>query len=294
MDWDNIRIFLAIARTGQILGAAKRLRVNHATVARRLTAFEDALQAKLFIRRPTGCDLTEEGERLLAYAERVESEMLAAYADIGHTDVAIEGAVRVGAPDGFGVAFLAPRLGRLKARYPGLMIQLVPVPRTFSLSRREADIAITVAHPDEGRLIARKLTNYTLGLYAARSYLERAGRPSSLDDLKRHVRVGYVEDLLFSSSLNFARELVRDWRSDIEISSAIGQTEAVRAGAGIGILHTFIARRDDSLVPLLPEHSITRSYWTVVHEDLSAIRRVSVVADFIAAEVSRERSIFCA
>lgn len=294
MDWDNLRIFLAIARAGQILGAARNLKLNHATVARRLDAFEHALQAKLFARRPNGCDLTEEGERLLAYAERVESEVLAASADIGHTDLTIEGAVRIGAPDGFGVAFLAPRLGQIKARYPGLMIQLVPVPRTFSLSRREADIAITLAQPDEGRLIARKLTDYTLGLYASRAYLERAGTPSSLDDLKRHVRVGYVEDLLFSSSLNFAREVVRDWRADIEISSAIGQTEAVRAGAGIGILHTFIARADDSLVPVLPAYSITRSYWTVVHEDLSAIRRVSAVADFIAAEVARERAIFCA
>ena len=294
MDWDNTRIFLAIARTGQILGAAKHLGLNHATVARRLTAFESALQAKLFVRRPNGCDLTEEGERLLVYAERVESEMLTACADIGHTDLAIEGTVRVGAPDGFGVAFLAPRLGQLRKRYPGLMIQLVPVPRTFSLSRREADIAITLALPAEGRLIARKLTDYTLGLYAAKAYLERSGTPASLGDLKKHVRIGYVEDLLFSPSLNFARELVKDWQADIGISSALGQTEAVRAGAGIGILHTFIARRDDTLVPLLPEHSITRSYWTVIHEDLGTIRRVSVVADFIAAEVAKERGIFCA
>lgn len=294
MDWDNTRIFLAIARTGQILGAAKHLGLNHATVARRLTAFESALQAKLFVRRPNGCDLTEEGERLLVYAERVESEMLTACADIGHTDLAIEGTVRVGAPDGFGVAFLAPRLGRLRERYPGLMIQLVPVPRMFSLSRREADIAITLALPEEGRLIARKLTDYTLGLYASKAYLERAGMPATLGDLKKHVRIGYVEDLLFSPSLNFARELVKDWQADIGISSALGQTEAVRAGAGIGILHTFIARRDDTLVPLLPEYSITRSYWTVIHEDLGTIRRVSVVADFIAAAVAKERGIFCA
>lgn len=294
MDWDNIRIFLAVARAGQILGAAKHLRLNHATVARRLTAFERALQAKLFVRRPNGCDLTEEGERLLAYAERVESEMLAAYSDIAHTDLTVEGTVRVGAPDGFGVAFLAPRMGLLKARYPGLMIQLVPVPRTFSLSRREADIAITLAQPEEGRLIARKLTDYTLGLYASKGYLACAGTPSSLEELKRHVQVGYVDDLLFSSSLNFAKELVKDWRADIEISTALGQTEAVRAGAGIGILHTFIARRDENLIPVLPGYSITRSYWTVVHEDLRAIQRISVVADFIAAEVSQDKEIFCA
>jgi DNA-binding transcriptional LysR family regulator len=294
MDWDNIRVFLAVARTGQILGAAKHLRLNHATVSRRLSAFEHALQAKLFVRRPNGCGLTEEGERLLVYAERVESDMLAAYADIGHTDLAIEGNVRVGAPDGFGVAFLAPRLGRLKETYPGLMIQLVPIPRTFSLSRREADIAVTLGQPDEGRLIARKLTDYTLGLYASKAYLERAGTPSSLADLKDHVQVGYVEDLLYSASLDFAKEMIKGWRADIEISSAIGQTEAVRAGAGIGILHTFIGRRDDNLVPVLPDYTVTRSYWTVVHEDLRAIRRVSAVAKFIAAEVSREKRIFCA
>ncbi len=292
MDWDNIRIFLAVARAGQILGAAKHLRLNHATVARRLSAFENALQAKLFVRRPNGCDLTEEGERMLAYAERVESEMLAAYEEVGNTDLAIEGAVRVGAPDGFGVAFLAPRLGRLKERYPGLMIQLVPVPRTFSLSRREVDIAITVGRPEEGRLIARKLTDYTLGFYASKTYLERAGTPATPEDLQDHVCLGYVEDLLYSASLDFAREMVRDWKADIEISSAVGQTEAVRAGAGIGILHTFVARQDETLVQVLPDLSITRSYWTVVHEDLRAIRRVSVTADFIAAEVAAAKSIF--
>ncbi len=294
MDWDNIRVFLAVARAGQILGAAKHLRLNHATVARRLSAFENALQAKLFVRRPNGCDLTEEGERMLVYAERVESEMLAAYAEIGDTDLAIEGAVRVGAPDGFGVAFLAPRLGRLKDRYPGLMIQLVPVPGTFSLSRREVDIAVTIGRPEEGRLIARKLTDYTLSLYASRDYVERAGKPATLEDLKRHVRLGYVEDLLYSASLDFAREMVKDWEADIEISSAVGQTEAVRAGAGIGILHTFIARQDDTLVPILPDYAITRGYWTVIHEDLRAIRRVSAVAEFIADEVAREKGIFCA
>ena len=292
MDWDNIRIFLAVARAGQILAAAKHLRLNHATVARRLSAFENALQAKLFVRRPNGCDLTEEGERMLAYAERVESEMLAAYEEVGNTDLAIEGAVRVGAPDGFGVAFLAPRLGRLKERYPRLMIQLVPVPRTFSLSRREVDIAITVGRPEEGRLIARKLTDYTLGFYASRAYLERAGTPVTPEDLRDHVCLGYVEDLLYSASLDFAREMVRDWTADIEISSAVGQTEAVRAGAGIGILHTFIARQDETLVQVLPDFSVTRSYWTVVHEDLRAIRRVAVTADFIAAEVAAAKSIF--
>jgi DNA-binding transcriptional LysR family regulator len=290
MDWDDIRVFLAIARNGHILGAAKRLRLNHATVARRLNGLETALQAKLFVRRPSGCSLTDEGERLLIHAERIETEILAGYADSGHAVKAIEGTVRIGAPDGFGVAFLARRIGQLKELYPNLLIQLVPVSETFSLSRRDADIAITIERPEEGRLVARKLTDYALGFFAAREYLARAGRPSSLDDLKQHVRIGNVADVHYS--LNFGRELVKDWKADIEISSTLGRTEAVRAGAGIGILQHYIANQHRNLVHVLPDHLITRSYWIASQEDLRDIRRVSIVSEFIASEVKKELRLF--
>lgn len=293
MNWDDVRVFLAIARSGQILGASRHLNLNHATVARRLTTLERDLAAKLFIRRTNGCDLTVEGERFLVSAERMESEMFSARAAIGQTDLQTAGTVRVGAPDGMGVAFLAPRLGELTAQYPELTIQLVPVPRSFSLSRREADIAITLERPVEGRLVARKLTDYSLGFYASRAYLEQHGEPMTLAELKAaHRLVGYVEDLIFSPSLNFGREMIKDWQANFEISSAIGQTEAVRAGAGIGILHKFIAMDDRALVPILPENVISRAYWLVMHEDLRSIRRVSVVADFIAEQVARHRGAF--
>lgn len=292
MNWDDIRIFLAVARAGQILGAGKVLHLNHATAARRLTALEEALGTKLFVRRTNGCDLTSEGEALLPHAEAMESAMLGARAEIGDAEGAVSGSVRVGAPDGFGVAFLAPRLGKLIERHPGLTIQLVPVPRSFSLSRREADIAITVERPTEGRLVARKLVDYSLGLYAARDYLKRHGEPETLDALARHRLVGYVEDLIFTPSLNFSREIWKDWRSDVEVSSAIGQTEAVRAGAGIGILHGFVARAYPELVPVLAGATLKRDYWIVMHEDLRAIRRVALVAEFIAREAAEARAIF--
>ena len=291
MNWDDVRIFLAVARSGQILGAAKALGLNHATVARRLTALEDALGAKLMARKTNGSELSAEGERFLAHAERMESAMLAAAESTG-SGSEIAGTVRVGAPDGFGVAFLAPRIGELTERHQGLRIELVPVPRTFSLSRREADIAVTLERPREGRLVARKLTDYRLGLYAAQSYLDRHGMPEALGDLAGHRLVGYVDDLLFSASLDYTGEYLREWTSTLAVSSAMGQTEAVRAGAGIGILHGFMARRDAGLVPVLPEHSLTRSYWTVVHEDLRAIRRVGLVAEFLAEIVGRDRGIF--
>lgn len=291
MNWDDVRIFLAIARSGQILGAAKSLNLNHATVARRLTALEDALGSKLFTRKTNGSELSGEGERFLVHAERMESAMLAASESAG-ADSAIEGTVRVGAPDGFGVAFLAPRLGELTERHKGLRIELVPVPRAFSLSRREADIAVTLERPREGRLVARKLTDYRLGLYASRGYLTRHGTPTALDDLAAHRLVGYVEDLLYTASLDYTAEFLKGWHSSFAVSSAMGQTEAVRAAAGIGILHAFMANRDADLIPVLPAHTLTRSYWTVVHEDLRTIRRVALVAEFLGEIVARNRAMF--
>ncbi|QPB20340.1 DNA-binding transcriptional regulator, LysR family [Rhizobium mongolense subsp. loessense] len=292
MNWDDVRIFLAVARTGQILAASKRLGLNHATLSRRVTSLEEALKTRLFTRRTNGCELTAEGEVFLASAERMETEMLAAQANLGRTDTAIAGTVRVGAPDGFGVSFLAPRIGRLIERHPELKIQLVPVPRSFSLSQREADIAITLERPEQGRLVSSKLTDYTLGLYASRGYAEQNGLPDNNEALKQHRRIGYVEDLLFSQSLNFTGEVMRNWSAGFEISSATGQTEAVRSGAGIGILHDYIARQYDELVRILPDVSIRRAYWTTYHESARDLVRVRTVADFLQELVGAERQIF--
>lgn len=114
---------------------------------------ETATETRLFVRRTNGCELTEEGARFLISAERMEAEMLSAQAVLGQGLSAISGTVRIGAPDGFGVSFLAPRLGALTAAHPELRIELVPVPRSFSLSHREADIAITIERPEQGRLV---------------------------------------------------------------------------------------------------------------------------------------------
>ncbi|MBB3314881.1 MULTISPECIES: LysR family transcriptional regulator [unclassified Rhizobium] len=292
MNWDDVRIFLAVARTGQILAASKRLGLNHATLSRRLTSLEEALKSRLFVRRTNGCELTAEGEVFLASAERMETEMLSVQANLGRTDTAIAGTVRVGAPDGFGVSFLAPRIGRLIERHPELKIQLVPVPRSFSLSQREADIAITLERPEQGRLVSAKLTDYTLGLYASRSYAELNGLPADAEQLKQHRRIGYVEDLIFSQSLNFTGEVMRNWNAGFEISSATGQTEAVLSGAGIGILHDYIARQHPALVRILPDISIRRAYWTTFHESARELVRVRTVSDFLQELVAAERHIF--
>ncbi len=292
MNWDDVRFFLNVARSGQFLAAAKKMGVNHATLSRRVSALEATLGCQLFLRSTTGCTLTEDGTRFLASAERMETEMLSVQSDLGRGDAAITGTVRIGAPDGFGVSFLAPRLGALTALHPDLTIELVPVPRSFSLSQREADIAITIERPEQGRLVFSKLTDYSLGLYASKSYLDSYGVPTTVEDLKDHRRIGYVEDLIFSPSLNYTGEILRDWGASFAISSAIGQTEAVRSGAGIGILHDYIARNHGDLMRILPSISIHRSYWTAFHENARQLARVRTVAQFLQDIVAGERSIF--
>src|SRR5690606_15705740 len=230
MNWDDVRIFLAVARAGQILGASRRLGLNHATVSRRIAALEQDLGAKLFRRLTTGSELTEQGERFMAIAERVEADMIAARSELAGESDDVSGTVRVGAPDGVGVAFLAPRLGALTRRYPSLAIQLVPVPRSFSLSRREADIAVTVERPTEGRLIASKLVEYTLGLYASRDYAEAHGIPGNLTDLRNHKLIGYDPDLVISPYLDYAHELFPVWTERFSYTPNIGLVESSLSG----------------------------------------------------------------
>ena len=293
MNWDDARIFLAVARAGQILGAARRLELNHATVSRRVAALEEALGAKLFRRLTTGSELTPAGERFLGIAERMEADMIAARSDIAGEGEDVSGTVRIGAPDGFGVAYLAPRLGALTALHRDLKIQLVPVPRSFSLSRREADIAITVERPTEGRLVAAKLVDYSLGLYASRAYAEAHGLPATqaelsappADRLCARPRRQPVARLRQPSS-------ARTGTPRFSISSALGQVEAVRSGAGIGILHAFIARAHPELVPVAAVKPIRRAYWLVYHESVRPLRRIQAVASYITRTVESERQLF--
>ncbi|MBN8972531.1 MAG: LysR family transcriptional regulator [Rhizobiales bacterium] len=292
MDWDNIRVFLSVARAGQFLAAARQLKIDHGTVSRKIGALEKSLGVRLFDRQTTGCVLTSAGDRLYAAAEEVEAQLPRAHGDLSQSDVELSGTVRVAAPDGFTALFLCSRLGKLKRKYPSLTIQMVPMSRTFSLSKREADIAITISRPEEGRLTVRKLTDYSLHFYAAKNYLAEYGTPKTVADLERHCLITYVQDLVFADQLHFMPELYGPNFSRLECSGAVGQLETVRGGAGIGILHDYAAHPDPQLEIVLPDTSFQRSYWIITHVDMRQLSRVRAVSDFIFAEVGAQRSIF--
>lgn len=281
MNWDDGRLFLAIARSGQMLAAAKTLGINQATLSRRMTGFERSLGVNLLIRRTNGCQLTDEGQRLLKKLEHIEAQYLSAQSILKPDHYGCSGTLRFGAPDGFGIACLAPHLHQLQENNPKLKIQLVPVPRTFSLSQREADIAVVVGRPNTGRLITQKLTDYTLSLYASHDYCTKRGTPQTKADLTMHDFVSYVEDLIYAPALAYADDIGTQWQSTIEIASATGQMEAVRAGAGIGILHDYIASADHGLKLIVPDIKIKRSYWLVYHEDLRGLARIDAGMQFV-------------
>lgn len=294
MNWERIRIFLAIARHGQIMGAARHLRLNHATVARHLTALEAELGTRLFDRQTSGCTLTEAGEALLTAAERAESEFLRVGNTVAGTAGAVAGVVRIGAPDGFGNFFLARELGALAALHPDLVIQLVPLPRTFSLSRREADLVITLEPPRQDRLIVRKLTDYTLSVYASAGHLAAHGPIARQDDLAGRLCITHIDDFVYSPALDYAEALGRLMQRHFECGSVVGQMEAVRAGHGVGILHDYAAAAHPELQRVLPELRFTRTYWLVSHPDTHKTRRVSEVARHIGTRVADARRRFLA
>jgi DNA-binding transcriptional LysR family regulator len=292
MDWDNVRVFLAVARAGQFVAAAKRLRLDHATISRRVAALESALGARLFDRRTTGAALTAAGEKFLRAAEQMETAFLHAQAELGDKEVEMTGVVRIGAPDGFSTYYLAHIFGEFLARYPGVLIQLVPIPQVMPLARREVDIVVVLDKPEAGRFFARKLTGYSLGIYASRDYLARHGAPRDVDDLLSRRLVGHVEEHAFSGALDYVRELFAGAPTAFECASVVTQLEALRAGLGLGVVHDYIAQRFDDLERVLPERRAKRSYWIVTHEDTRGLGRIRAAHDHLIACVERDRGLF--
>jgi DNA-binding transcriptional LysR family regulator len=293
MRWDDLKFFLAVARTGQLTTAAKGLKVDNATVARRIRILETALDARLFDRNPKGYSLTEVGQRLLPSAEAMETTTLRAQAQLQGRDESLEGVVRLGAPDGFGSFFLAPRIHKLAQRHPKLELQLVAMPRVFSLSKREADLTVAVTRPKSGRLLASKLTDYRLRLYAAPDYLKENPPIRDLDDLGAHVMIGYIPDLIFDPKLDYMPILGRKVVPQISSSNLIAQLNATLAGAGICILPDFLAGEHSGLQPVLRKtFSLTRTFWIVVHEDTATLRRIRETIDFVKEEVRANKDIF--
>ena len=185
MRWDDLRVFLAVARDGRLQAAGRRLGFDPTTAGRRIAALEEALGARLFDRSPEGYAITEAGRSLMAHAQAMESLAGAVVEEVGGHSDRLSGTVRIGAPDGVSNYLLIDACDALSRDNPELQVQVVALPRLFSLSKREADLAVTVSPPSAGRLTVRKIADYRLRLYARADLAAELGPVRTMADLRR-------------------------------------------------------------------------------------------------------------
>lgn len=292
-EWTDLRYFLELARAGTLSGCARRLGVEHTTVARRIQRLEEQLKTPLFDRRREGYELTEIGQALLPHAETMESAALAAAEQLGGTESAARGSVRVGAPEVFGTLVIANHLVPLFEQHPDLRLDLLLLPRFANLANREADIGVTLEPPETGRYVVSRLTPVRYYLYAAPEYLARHPAITSRDDLPRHTFVGYVEDWLLASGLNFIDELgvVPDRR--FCCTGMLAQYQAAISGIGLVMMPPYAVEDDGRLLPVLADSFYAeRTFWLVAPADLFKLRRVRAVWDHLRRIAEQKPQLF--
>jgi DNA-binding transcriptional LysR family regulator len=284
-DWEDIRVFIALARHGSLSGAARALSVNHATVARRMSSLERALGERLVERRPNGYVLTAAGDRALAAAKDMETA--AAALSRGGADHTPKGLVRISATPGMAQGFLVSRIAKLASLYSGLDIEIATDVRAVSLERREADIALRFGRPKDGDLIARHAVTFGYGLYGSAEWRRRIKRGAAL------VVIGFDEA---SAHIADAQWLTRQFpraRVALRTDNQFAQAAAAEAGAGIALLPHFIGRANNALAPCLPDHvPPSRELWLVTRRQDSKEISIRTVLEFLMQIFADERRLF--
>jgi len=291
MNWDDLKVFLAVSRAESLSGAGRVLKVDPATVGRRVVRLEEDMGAPLFAKSPQGYALTDAGQRLLAHAERAEQAMSAATEELAGQAGTLSGQIRIGAPDGCANYLLPQVCARIVADNPDLEVQIIALPRVFNLSKREADMAIGVSPPNTGRLTVQKITDYRLHLAAHEAYLRQHPPIRSFQDLKGHVMVGYIQDMIFDKELDYLSE-VGVPKVSLGSNSVSVQFNWIRQAGGIGIVHDFAIPSATGLRKILvDELSLIRSFYLIRHADdrrLDRLNRFSAaLSEGLRAEVAR-------
>jgi DNA-binding transcriptional LysR family regulator len=288
LSWDHCRSFLGVWRTGSLSAAARASGLTQPTIARHIALLEEALGGgALFIRSPHGLSPTDLAETLLSHALAMEASAAAMLRAASGADGEIAGTVRISASQIIAAEVLPPLLARIGAGHPGIDFELVATNETSDLLRRDADIAVRMVRPAQGALVARKAGDIQLAMYAHKDYLARRGQPETIDALPGHSIIGFDQQTpgiqtLQSMGMALRREMFA-FRTDNDIA----QLAAIRAGFGIGICQTNLARSCPDLIRLFPkEMSFRLETWITMHEDLRGNRRMRLVFDHLAADMT--------
>ncbi|MGM4910271.1 LysR family transcriptional regulator [Rhizobium sp. 768_B6_N1_8] len=272
LDWDDLRHFLALAQAGTLLGAARQIGVEHATISRRVTALEKGLGRKLVDRRGRRIILTADGEQIARHAALVAQQM-AAIEQLGRASATeTRGHVRISAPPALSSVLLAKPVAALRQAHPGVEITLVGEKRLASLNRREADIAVRMSRPEDGDYAITKLGDMAFHLYASKAYLETV--PEA-----QWTFIGYDEGMNASPQQLRLFELAAGRPIAIRSTVLEFQAAAARLGGGVVLLPDFAVSGTDGLQRIEDEYPLTREVWLVVHAEIKDVPAVRVVME---------------
>lgn len=294
-DWNDLRHFLAVARHHSTIAAGKALGVSQSTVHRRLGELERRTGRQLVTRHTTGYRLAEFGEQLLPYAERIEAAVNDFERQVTGAARELTGVIRVTCPEPIVYRMTQSKLiDRFHARHPQLRVEFVTSDRYLDLSKGEADVAFRSGDTDD-ELVGRKIADSIWAVYASRAYIERHGRPDRIEDLPRHLLVGFDESLSDHRAATWLKEVAPDAKMAARNNSVLGLVYAVKSGIGIGPLPTALGDAEPDLVRVLgPIPELARSWRLLTHADLRRTPRISAFFDFIMEERESLKSILTA
>jgi DNA-binding transcriptional LysR family regulator len=285
VDWEDIRHFLAVAQSGTLSGAARHLKVDHATVSRRLAALEAALDVRLVDRLPRCCRLTALGRQVLERAETMEAGAHGISRLAKAAQAPLVGRVTLSAPPVLVTHLLVEHLARFRAEYPDIRLSLSAQGQQISLSRREADVAVRLVRPDEASTLARKVGAMGFALYAHRSYAHLAAP-------ERWQFIAFDQTFADMPQQRWLLGIAGDRPVACELNHISEHLIAARAGVGVAGLPRFIGERDGDLVRIDEEAPpFARDIWLLVHRDLRRSPPVRAVMDFVAAVISEHRDL---
>lgn len=280
-DWNDLKFFLELARQGRLMPAARRLKVDHTTVGRRISELERDLGIKIFDRKPNGFVLTEDGHKLYQAAEKIEVSALVISEDFRAMPTEPTGRVRLTSMEGIAAFYLAEKLVEFNERHPGVVVELVTERHLINLSKREADVCISFVPLPGPKLSVKKAGEFKLGLFASSKYIMEKGAPTSIEELKQHDFVDYVDDLVAIQPVQWLHDVIIPENVVFRSTSMAAQQGAVAAGHGIGLLPYFSAKREPRLVRLLKDVVVTRALYISVHEDIEYMGRVRALSRYL-------------
>jgi len=285
-DWNDLKHFLAVARYGSTIAAAKALNVNQSTVQRRLDELEKRIGRQLVLRQPTGYKLTELGQDMVTYAEHVEEAVKAFERRLVASDTRLTGSVRVTCPEAVGVRLLhSPLIAKFNERYPGLRVEFLISDKVLDLAKGEADIAIRATAPFDEALFGRTIAETPWGIYASKAYIERAGTITNVADIARHSVVLF--DIEQHVTKTWLQSVAPEARVAARCDSMAALLSAAKSGVGLAALPMTIGDSDTSLVLMLgPIPGLTTNFYLLMHEDMKTTPRVRALFDFFVEELN--------